>query len=254
MNMYQSDEEEDSMQVMQQAEEDIQLATRRRQRRKAILIIAVSVGALALLFGIFIDESFGSQVGGRSKEVATSTETPTSSPLVITPGCIPTDRFDNEFNSNQNNRLFAGQFICSDDDNQRYHFGLTSDNADLIWLDTATQESVTYAANPTSVNETDSSKDKLYYYLSVRVDGTFVLNQLRVQETNGNNNATVVWELKPKYPMDLSERCLTSSPQVHDCPYLHLHNDGVIVLNWINATKRKWETRNIKRAYDFPDL
>ena len=35
------------------------------------------------------------------------------------------------------------------------------------------------------------------------------------------------------------------------CPYLHLHGDGVIVLNWIDANTGQWETKNINNLYDF---
>lgn len=42
-----------------------------------------------------------------------------------------------------------------------------------------------------------------------------------------------------------SYRCLPK----YDCPYLHLHNDGVTVLNWID-NEGSWNERNIKKLFD----
>jgi hypothetical protein len=36
----------------------------------------------------------------------------------------------------------------------------------------------------------------------------------------------------------------------HDCPYFHLHSDGVLVMNYIAGDGAGWQATNLFRVYD----
>lgn len=181
-----------------------------------------------------------------------TTKPPTHHPIKL--GCL-TDRFDNE-NMKHNHRLYPGQYICSRDEDQRYHFGL-SESGDLIWKDSQRNHIHAYYENPyyrgnrenanlTTVTSTTSDSHELYeFYLSLRVDGTLVMQRVHL---HGNGKTTVLWAAEPNYQMGLTEQCLPN----HDCPYLHLHQDGVMVLSWVNGTnlQEDWQEHSFKRVYD----
>ena len=76
------------------------------------------------------------------------------------------------------------------------------------------------------------------YHFSLQTNGTFVLN-------GSPDN----WKVEPKHKMQLSEQCL----QDHDCPYLHLHAGGVLVVNYIDKVEG-WQQKNILRMYNFSDF
>ncbi|CAB9515170.1 expressed unknown protein [Seminavis robusta] len=169
---------------------------------------------------------------------------PTPQPSAMTLGCLP-DRFDNEemdlsVDPEVNfNKLYPGQFICSKPYNnptqdqphpQRYHFGL-NEAGDVVWIDT-------------EANETKLIYENLHHaqvYFSLRIDATMVLQDAQ--------NNTVLWEgpaVNTRHPMSHTPRCLSN----HDCPYFHLHSDGVLVLNYIAGDGAGWIARNIFRVYD----
>jgi hypothetical protein len=186
------------------------------------------------------------------------TAKPTDAPVAAwkhpEPGCLG-DRFDNE-NMAKNNRLYAGQFICSKDSERRYHFGV-SETGDLILKDTQTNDIQTVYQNTQESNNnknsiqdngskattTSGSDNKYDYYFSLHTDGTFKMH--RVNTLHGKEK--LQWKLKPKYNMTLYESCLAD----HDCPYLHLHSDGVLVLNWIDTASSDWIVKNFNKAYEF---
>ena len=179
------------------------------------------------------------------------TETPTVSPTE-SPGveeeyaapqlkeemCLP-DRFDNtemdvldpEINIK---RLYPGQFVCSKPyEEQRYRFGMTLDG-NLIWQDTEADDLITLFDN-------DQNED-LYFELTT--DATMML---RRQEDDASVWETYALNLKNR-PMTHHKRCLYD----HDCPYFHLHSDGVMVLNWIAGDDEGgWIARNFIRVYEF---
>jgi hypothetical protein len=189
------------------------------------------------------------------------TESPTSAPTPMTLGCRG-DRFDNEGNSEKNNRLYSGQFVCSDDEGQRYHFGLDPDSADLIWYDTFTDHKKTYYTNENAFIDgcTDNSSQGICvmdYFFSLNTKGAFRIHRVERQgfdsETNEPIEVEVLhWELDSNYNIStVYENCL----KTHDCPYLHLHQDGVIVLAWLDFVLSPWDgwmEKNIRRCYDFP--
>ena len=189
----------------------------------------------------------------------TNTASPTTKPTeynhVTRKGCLP-DRFDNDqmdltVDPSVNfGRLYPGQFICSkpyskrdnsDKVSQRYRFGLTEDSLEVVWEDTVTGETIVVMERPIHATATDNS-----VYFTLTTDATMIYHY---QDTTNSTTATVE---KPtavnglNHPMQLTpSRCLSN----HDCPYFHLHSEGVMVLNYIAADGTGWEARNFKRAY-----
>jgi hypothetical protein len=165
---------------------------------------------------------------------------PTPSPTIppIELGCLP-DRFDNEQMDLADptinfNKLYPGQFICSKpySENQ-YRFGVT-ESGNVVWTDTAAQERETKVLFENTESHTD-------IYFSLRVDATMVVTD----DTTG----TVLWESAPvdlKHPMSHYPRCLSD----HDCPYFHLHSDGVLVMNYIADDGAGWQATQLFRVYD----
>ena len=59
---------------------------------------------------------------------------------------------------------------------------------------------------------------------------------------------TVLWESSPvnlKHPMSHYPRCLSD----HDCPYFHLHSDGVLVMNYIPDDGAGWQAKQMFQVY-----
>jgi len=158
-------------------------------------------------------------------------------PPLSEPVCLP-DRFDNvemdvldpEINIK---RLYPGQYICSQPySEQRYRFGMTLDG-DLVWEDTDIDQVITIYKN-----EVDSRD--LYFELTT--DATMVVKSF--------DDENIIWSEPAVHlnnrPMTHHPRCLSN----HDCPYVHLHSDGVMVLNWIGGDAQGgWVTRNFVRVY-----
>lgn len=165
-----------------------------------------------------------------------TTPSPTIPPIEL--GCLP-DRFDNEQMDLADptinfNKLYPGQFICSKpySENQ-YRFGVT-ESGNVVWTDTAAQERETKVLFENTESHTD-------IYFSLRVDATMVVTD----DTTG----TVLWESAPvdlKHPMSHYPRCLSD----HDCPYFHLHSDGVLVMNYIADDGAGWQATQLFRVYD----
>jgi len=76
-----------------------------------------------------------------------------------------------------------------------------------------------------------------YFWLTLKGEFTMI----------GDNGETL-WLKNPGDYDDIGYyQCL----EKYACPYLHLHGDGVIVLNWKEATTGRWVTKNINNLYDF---
>ena len=153
--------------------------------------------------------------------------------------CLP-DRFDNTdmdvLDATVNiKRLYPGQLICSKPySERRYRFGMTLEGH-LIWEDTNSDQVIVLYEN----------NDERLLYFELTTDATMLLKEQSSQED------TTVWEGPALHlnnrPMSHHPRCLSN----HDCPYLHMHSDGVMVLNWISGG---WATRNFVRVYGFDDM
>lgn len=155
-------------------------------------------------------------------------------------GCLP-DRFDNEqmelVDPSVNfNKLYPGQFICSKPyDVNQYRFGVTR-LGNVVWKNTIAGESETKILFENTASHTNT-------YFSLRIDATMVMTD----ETTG----LILWELSPvnlKHPMSHYPLCLKDP--YHDCPYFHLHSDGVMVLNYIPNDEAGWQAKNLFQVYD----
>ena len=172
---------------------------------------------------------------------------PTMAPTVPVLGCRG-DRFDNEGNRQKNNRLFAGQYVCSDDDDQRYWFGLDSTTGNLIWKDTQTDQLKTYYFNDYGYPEEEETKSNdditnnkeptvLDYYFSISTEAAFRVHRVQRTEEYQIVEESLHWELPSTYNVSIVYKdCLFT----HDCPYMHLHHDGVMVLAWLDFALSKW--------------
>jgi len=258
---------------------------------------------------------------------ATPTQSPTAAPTIPEMGCLGTrrdngDRFDNEGNSEGNNKLFAGQYVCSTPDPdqdyiRRYHFGIEPETGNLImkdikentrrtyytnefhreylqqqqqqenrrkliesdWNETFigdTASSSFYLGNTTmDSEETDFSQEPqtakdgtneypiderlttaaaavLDYYFSMSTEAAFRIHRVQRTEDYQIVQEEVLWELPSTYNITLVyKNCL----KTHDCPYLHLHRDGVMVLAWLDFALSEWfdgwMEKNIRRCYNF---
>lgn len=160
-----------------------------------------------------------------------------------TKGCVFKDRFDNE-NNYQHNKLYPGQYICStnhtndSEQHHRYRFGVSTEG-DLVLQDTMYPESDTYTYNRTLMyrNPNIPVVENTKCYFSLQINGTFVMHHGQ-QHSSGT--------VAPNREMHLHEQCLKE----HDCPYIHLHADGVLVINYIDGNN-KWQAKNGLRVYSF---
>ena len=103
--------------------------------------------------------------------------------------------------------------------------------------------------------------DNFNFYLTLQTDGTMVMNQVHYVEDDNNNNkkkkVKALWTAAPKQgageylegaTIGLLEQCLPD----HDCPYLHMHQGGVMVLNWVDDSRNdSWQSKNFMHVYGF---
>lgn len=69
-----------------------------------------------------------------------------------------------------------------------------------------------------------------------------------------DKNEDEIWSIPSIADVHFYESCLTSTDPPYDCPYLHLHSDGVMVLNYIENgfdDDNFWIESNIKGQYDW---
>ena len=127
----------------------------------------------------------------------------------------------------QNEKMIAGQAMCDRD--HRYAFGmqLSSGATSLIWKDCVTG---------------DTKK----YYKRGEADDYFVMDETAKFTVYGGSGQ-VKWFKDCLDTVKKHPKCL-GKPE-YDCPYLHLHRGGVVVLNYIDGWD--WISRNIKKMYDF---
>jgi hypothetical protein len=204
---------------------------------------------------------------------------PTSKPSLV-PSMAPTvpqmgcrrDRFDNEGNRQENNHLFAGSYVCSNDSDQRYRFGIDPETANLILRDSLTGQVRTYYWNEWHWNESSSlPSDQLTaeqtnsatlsltaeptvldYFFTLSTKGAFRIWRVQRTEDYQVYEKNLHWELPSLFEIPtVYEDCLLK----HDCPYMHLHEDGVMVLAWLDFENSEyfdgWMEKNIRRCYAF---
>ena len=193
---------------------------------------------------------------------------PSAAPTIPEMGCVADigkrdgDRFDNEGNRELNHQLFAGQFVCSTPHEgsngvRQYQFGIDPDTGDLILLNALDGTRRTYYTNEYHRAYLQRQEEKeedtmLDYYFSLTTEAAFRIH--RVQRTHDYRimSEELLWELPSTYTISsVYEDCLYT----HDCPYMHLHRDGVMVLAWLDFELSPyydgWMEKNIRGCYDF---
>lgn len=135
-------------------------------------------------------------------------------------------------------KLYVGEFICSI--NGIYKLGLDI-NGNFIHIDSSkegnNQKSIYFNYSKSIISEIEK---KEYYYFVLQKDGAFTIFDHGIKIWGKECNRNVSW----------SEICLSAHKIDYECPYLHIHDGGVVVLNWIDEDD-DWNERNIKRIYDF---
>jgi hypothetical protein len=126
---------------------------------------------------------------------------------------------------NHGTKMYKNTFLCSLKNS--FVWGVAK-NGDFLWKDLATGKTRMYYQN--IYNHTSN-----YFYLTQ--NGKFQVI---------GDRGEILWEKSPGSFKNIGYHiCLTNFA----CPYLHLHPDGVIVLNWIDPTYGFWITKNINTLY-----
>lgn len=139
----------------------------------------------------------------------------------------------------QNDRLKSGQAICSRDD--RYMFGM--ENGTLLWKD-CTMENADVKQYYPMESDDDVGGSTM---VDNAVGDYFVMDETATFIIYGSDGR-IKWTWESNASIQKYDTCL-SEPEL-DCPYLHLHKDGVVVLNYIDGSGG-WTSKNIKAMYDF---
>jgi len=127
--------------------------------------------------------------------------------------------------------MYRNQFICSV--KEAFVFGM-NDRGELVWSDVSKGTMKKY------FEPRDDMKN------SGVVPTSFQLSrhaQLQIYDAN----STLIWTHDPVRSGIDVRNCITS----YQCPYMHLHNDGVNVLNFIDPISGTWVPSGMDRAYGF---
>lgn len=145
-------------------------------------------------------------------------------------GCI-SDRLQN------NEVMGRGTMLCSE--GGRYSFGFAKSSNALVWRDCRDGSEREYYRCP-------SSKDCAFV---LSKDGAFTIREGDLYQ---NNMGKVVYQKPSKIYVDAggssSEECL-DEPR-YDCPYIHLHSSGKLVLHYIDE-KGAFKQKVTDKVYSF---
>lgn len=121
-----------------------------------------------------------------------------------------------------NTPLLRGQALCND----IFRFGITHDGV-FQWHNCAAPLTKVIYENST------------IFYFTMTSHGALQLI---------DDDDMLMWQKEPKISISYTKECLHRP--LLDCPYLHLHKDGVLVLNSIDSTTGRWSDRKIEKAFD----
>jgi hypothetical protein len=131
--------------------------------------------------------------------------------------------------------LYKDQYICSH--RKPYVFGLTAEG-DLLWVNVRKAQIRRFFRMPDPPKDFNDT-NMTYFQISV---------EAHLQVFDGNEN--LLWEVKPKVDDITNTSCLED----YDCPYLHLHSDGVNVLNYRDPDDYYyWDEWDVRNAYRYND-
>lgn len=152
--------------------------------------------------------------------------------------------------------LFAGKAIC----NAKYRFGVTQDGV-LQWHNCDSNErNVVYdrkkhlqaqleggedGTDAATTTMLQNAKEDLFFRMTETGSLHIVL-----QFSNGKigHEEMVIWEKVPTLTITPTKKCLHNP--LLDCPYLHLHKSGDVVLNSIDPNDGHWSDRKIQKCFD----
>ena len=126
--------------------------------------------------------------------------------------------------------LYRNNFVCSI--SEAFAFGLNF-NGDLIWADLKRGIVREY------FNPSFEIQDSVSYF-KIGVQGDFQVFDEQDQ---------LLWVAHPKTDGIRSRSCLKEP--FYQCPYLHLHNDGVNVINYRKPRNGWWKEKDIHDEYEF---
>jgi hypothetical protein len=127
----------------------------------------------------------------------------------------------------QETPLRSGQFLCSN--NKQFVFGMTAEGS---LIKRSVPPDAKYKKNGIFYDK-GSSGD----YFVLHRDGEVAVY---------DKDDKIQWKHESRATISWTAKCL-KKPE-YDCPYLHLHDDGVLVVNWIDGG---WNAKGIKEVYDF---
>ena len=122
-----------------------------------------------------------------------------------------------------------------------YRFGM-NDGAELFLQDCQLNTTTIFW----SAKDEQLTHDQYPVHFEMKKNGYFYI----LSDPTGQ----ILLEKHPKRTITYHHMCLYPKPKL-DCPYLHLHPDGVLVLNWIDDDNNQWMDRDVKQQYVglFPD-
>lgn len=144
--------------------------------------------------------------------------------------------------------LYAGQAVCN---GGQYRFGLTK-QGDLQFHDCSSNKVQVFYNNYSSSSTADDLDTKIaeLYFIMTETATLQLIALVDNEDGKSSSEKTelVVWRKEStKCNITPSPQCLHHHP-VLDCPYLHLHKSGDLVLNWIDdGNNDKWMARNIMK-------
>jgi len=128
--------------------------------------------------------------------------------------------------------LYAGQVLC----NQKMRFGMTKSND--LFIQDCQANIVTTLWSAKSAN---LAPNQLPVHFEMKKNGYFQI----ISDPSGK----VVFESRPKADVTYHEMCLHRKPKL-DCPYLSLHKEGVLVLNWVQEDPAEYKAVNVQHNFD----
>ncbi|CAJ1961313.1 unnamed protein product [Cylindrotheca closterium] len=139
--------------------------------------------------------------------------------------------------------LYPGQVLC----NEMQRFGMTEEGELFLQNCQLTDQNDGKLTVFWSAKEAQLTHDQYPIHFEMEKNGYFQI----ISDSSGD----VLFEQRPKRNVTFYRLCLRDRPKLH-CPYLHLHKDGVVVLNWIDDVQGRWMARDVKQEYAelFPDM
>ena len=195
---------------------------RGNRKKRAVLILLASVLAVGcVVMAVFF----------------AGNKTPAHASTSVSGNSVTDDRFlsNSKFQGyncvddrwNHLTKMYANTWLCSTSNS--YVWGMSA-RGNLVWKNLDTGKKKVLFSN-------DKNAKSNYFWLTL--NGTFTMI--------GDNNETLWSKLPGSYTNIGYHQCLAK----YACPYLHLHGDGVIVLNWIDASTGQWVVKNAMKLYDF---